>query len=132
MDADAITSAAQAVHQELVRKLAEQARTQRLRDQLRRPRPGMEASRRDVSPVGGGLTGGWLNASGSLAGSGALAGNGVLAGSSGLAAGSWLLPHAASRSFVSSDPASGPGLGGPGGITGPGEPQGLRPPAAPV
>src|SRR6266581_8034024 len=40
MDAVAITSAAQAVHQELVRKLAEQARINRLRDQLRRARPG--------------------------------------------------------------------------------------------
>ena len=39
MDAAAITSAAQAVHQELVRKLAEQARINRLRDQLRRARP---------------------------------------------------------------------------------------------
>jgi hypothetical protein len=36
MDAAAITSAAQAVHQELVRKLAEQARINRLADQLRR------------------------------------------------------------------------------------------------
>ena len=35
MDASAITSTAQAVHQELVRKLAEQARINRLRDQLR-------------------------------------------------------------------------------------------------
>jgi hypothetical protein len=40
MDTTAITSAAQAVHQELVRKLAEQARINRLRDQLRRARPG--------------------------------------------------------------------------------------------
>ena len=40
MDGAAITSAAQAVHQELVRKLAEQARINRLRDQLRRARPG--------------------------------------------------------------------------------------------
>jgi len=40
MDASAITSAAQAVHQELVRKLAEQARINRLRDQLRRARSG--------------------------------------------------------------------------------------------
>ena len=39
MDAAAITSAAQAVHQELVRKLAEQARINRLADQLRRARP---------------------------------------------------------------------------------------------
>jgi len=40
MDATAITSAAQAVHQALVRKLAEQARINRLRDQLRRARSG--------------------------------------------------------------------------------------------
>jgi len=40
MDATAITSTAQAVHQELVRKLAEQARINRLRDQLRRARSG--------------------------------------------------------------------------------------------
>ena len=39
MDAAAITSAAQAVHQELVRRLAEQARINRLVDQLRRARP---------------------------------------------------------------------------------------------
>ena len=39
MDSTAITSAAQAVHQELVGKLAEQARINRLRDQLRRARP---------------------------------------------------------------------------------------------
>lgn len=43
MDASAITSAAQAVHQELVRKLAEQARINRLADQLRRARPGTAA-----------------------------------------------------------------------------------------
>src|SRR6266516_4806384 len=41
MDASAITSAAQAVHQELVRKLADQARINRLADQLRRARPGL-------------------------------------------------------------------------------------------
>jgi hypothetical protein len=44
MDAAAITSTARAVHQELVRKLAEQARTNRLRDQLRRTRSGAAAS----------------------------------------------------------------------------------------
>ena len=44
MDSPAITSAAQAVHQELVRKLAEQARVDRLRDQLRRARAGVTAS----------------------------------------------------------------------------------------
>jgi hypothetical protein len=38
MDTAAITSAAQAVHQELVRKLADQAGINRLRDQLRRAR----------------------------------------------------------------------------------------------
>jgi hypothetical protein len=43
MDAAAITSAAQAVHQELVRKLAEQARVNRLADQLRRARPEVAA-----------------------------------------------------------------------------------------
>ena len=36
MDSPAITSATQAVHQELVRKLAEQTRINRLRDQSRR------------------------------------------------------------------------------------------------
>ena len=36
MDSPAITSATQAVHQELVRKLAEQTRINRLRDQVRR------------------------------------------------------------------------------------------------
>jgi hypothetical protein len=40
MDGAAIISAARAVHQELVRKLEEQARIDRLRDQLRRARPG--------------------------------------------------------------------------------------------
>jgi hypothetical protein len=39
MDSTAITSAAQAVHQELIGKLAEQASINRLRDQLRRARP---------------------------------------------------------------------------------------------
>jgi hypothetical protein len=39
MDSAAITSAAQAVHQELVGKLAEQAMINRLRDQLRRAQP---------------------------------------------------------------------------------------------
>jgi hypothetical protein len=39
MDSTAITSAAQAVHQELIGKLAEQARINRLRDQLHRARP---------------------------------------------------------------------------------------------
>jgi hypothetical protein len=39
MDSTAITSAAQAVHQELIGKLAEQARINRPRDQLRRARP---------------------------------------------------------------------------------------------
>ena len=43
MDAAAITSAAQAVHQELVRRLAEQARINRLADQLRRARPEVAA-----------------------------------------------------------------------------------------
>src|SRR5580693_8759611 len=43
MDAAAITSAAQAVHQELVRRLAEQARINRLADQLRRTRPEVAA-----------------------------------------------------------------------------------------
>jgi hypothetical protein len=36
MDSPAITSATQAVHQELVRKLAVQTRINRLRDQVRR------------------------------------------------------------------------------------------------
>ena len=40
MDGAAIISAARAVHQELVRKLEEQARIDRLRDQLPRARPG--------------------------------------------------------------------------------------------
>jgi hypothetical protein len=40
MDGAAIISAAQAVHQELAGKLAEQARINRLRDQLRRACPG--------------------------------------------------------------------------------------------
>ena len=40
----AITSPTQAVHQELVRKLAEQARINRLRDQLHRARPGAALS----------------------------------------------------------------------------------------
>jgi len=40
MDSTVITSAARAVHQELVRKLAEQARINRLSDQLRRVGPG--------------------------------------------------------------------------------------------
>ena len=111
MDADAITSAAQAVHQELVRKLAEQARTQRLRDQLRRPRPGTAPPRRGITPAGGILAAGLLDDSG------------------GLAALSWLLPHASPRSFIPSDPAR---ALGPGRITGPGEPRGLRPPAAPA
>ena len=44
MDAAAITSTAQAVHQELVRKLAEQARINRLADQLRRARSEVAAA----------------------------------------------------------------------------------------
>jgi hypothetical protein len=44
MDASAITSAGQAVHQELVRKLAEQARINRQADQLRRACPGGPAA----------------------------------------------------------------------------------------
>jgi hypothetical protein len=44
MDGAAIISAAQAVHQELVRKLAEQAGINHLRDQLRRACPGAAAS----------------------------------------------------------------------------------------
>ena len=55
MDAAAITSAAQAVHQELVRKLAEQARINRLADPLRRACPGgpaASARHRRLKPPG--------------------------------------------------------------------------------
>ena len=55
MDAAAITSAAQAVHQELVRKLAEQARINRLRDQLRRARSEVAVP----APGGSGITSCW-------------------------------------------------------------------------
>jgi len=55
MDAAAITSAAQAVHQELVRKLAEQARINRLADQLRRARSEVAA----FAPGGSGIASCW-------------------------------------------------------------------------
>src|SRR5438552_1742023 len=55
MDAAAITSAAQAVHQELVRKLAEQARINRLADPLRRARSAVAAP----APGGSGIASCW-------------------------------------------------------------------------
>ena len=55
MDEAAITSAAQAVHQELVRKLAKQARINRLRDQLRRARSEVAAP----APGGSGIASCW-------------------------------------------------------------------------
>jgi hypothetical protein len=115
MDAAAITSAAQAVHQELVRKLAEQARINRLRDQLRRARPS--------GPVA------WPGVA--VRAPGSHADPRVHAQPD---AGSWLSPCSF---FFSPGPAAtgGPGLdatAGVPGLTGPGGAAVLRPPGAPA
>jgi hypothetical protein len=118
MDAAAITSAAQAVHQELVRKLAEQARINRLRDQLRRARPG--------GPVA------WPGTA--VRAPGRHADPRVHAQPD---AASWLSPYSF---FFSPGPAATGGPARPGldatagvpGLTGPGGAAALRPPAAPA
>jgi len=130
MDAAAITSAAQAVHQELVRKLAEQARINRLADQLRRARPEVAA------PVPGGsvIASCWPTWPGvtfpSPVRPEAVSAPG---GHAQPDAGSWLSPC----SFFSPGPAAtgGPGLDatvGVPGLTGPGGAAVLRPPGAPA
>src|SRR6266478_2127874 len=62
MDAAAITSTARAVHQELVRKLAEQARINRLRDQLRRARSGAAAPSPSEPGIAAGPSPAWSGA----------------------------------------------------------------------
>ena len=152
MDSPAITSAAQAVHQELVRKLAEQARINRLRDQLRRPRPGPAAG----SPARPGTLTGSPARPGTLTASPAGPGTAIPApggradwrartqpdaGSWLAPAGSWLAP-AASRPFAagfSGEPAAFSGVppvrpvpGGSTGVTGPDGTVTLNPPTPPA
>jgi hypothetical protein len=138
MDAAAITSAAQAVHQELVRKLAEQARINRFRDQLRRARPEVASP----EPDGSAIASCWPAWPGvafpSPVRPGAVSAPG---GHAQPDAGSWPSP----RSFFALGSAAtggraGPGLDGtadaPGvtapGVTAAGGPAALHPPAAPA
>ena len=153
MDAAAITSAAQAVHQELVRKLAEQARINRLRDQLRRARSEVAAT----APGGSGIASCWPAWPGAAFPSPVRPGTGHPPGGHAGPrvhgqpdAGSWPSPY----SFFSLAPAAtggpaspgldgtagAPGVPAPGvtgdtggtGDTGPGGAAALHPPAAPA
>ena len=135
MDAAAITSAAQAVHQELVRRLAEQARINRLADQLRRARPEVAAP----APGGSVIASCWPAwpdvafplpvRPGVVSAPGGHAGPRVRA-----------RPWPSPRSFSPLGPAATGGPAGPGpdgtadapGVTAPGGAAALHPPAAPA
>lgn len=134
MDASAITSAAQAVHQELVRRLAEQARINRLRDQLRRARPGTVAPSpsRPGAPVGSTAWPGIAFPSPARSGAaiGSPGGHADPHVHAQPDAGSWLSPRSP---YFGPAATGGPGRDATAGLTGPGGAAALHhPPAAPA